>query len=105
LPFLFLLCNPVRKQFIKRGVQLEKITMSSSELLNDSVSTARRYFREAVEYIETQFGKGYAEKHPELIVGFMQTASQEFNTSIMAKCVQDLNESVDDISRTLADKL
>jgi hypothetical protein len=47
-------------------------------LMAQATDTAHVYMFRAVESIDRKFGEGYAEKHPELVGAFMQTAALDF---------------------------
>jgi hypothetical protein len=44
-------------------------------LFRQASMTAHTYFHEAIEAIDSCFGEGYAQEHPELIGAFMQTTA------------------------------
>jgi len=56
--------------------------------------TASGYLFEAIERIDKQLGEGYAEEHPELIVGFMHAAAFDCSIGVLA---QQLRAAIDDI--------
>lgn len=47
--------------------------------------TANEYFHESIDTIDKKFGIGYAQKHPELIVGFMTTAASDFQSYLISQ--------------------
>lgn len=61
------------------------IGASFDTLYTQASDTASSYMHQAQEEIDKKFGNGYAAKHPELIVAFMQTAVSNFNTSSTLK--------------------
>jgi hypothetical protein len=52
--------------------------------------TAADYMAEAVRNIDLHFGDGYAEKHPELVGAFMQTAAIDLGTAIIARALESV---------------
>jgi len=71
-------------------------TIASNEtLLNNATSTAKTYLIEAKETIDDIFGKGYAEKNPELIAAFMRTAATDFHTSIQGRTLHEHLSRID----------
>lgn len=76
---------------------MEKITLSSTELMEHAVKTAHDYMAGAILMIDKQFGKGYAEMHPELLGAFMRTAAENFKTSTLCAAIQDLEQKVGDL--------
>ncbi|WP_291970369.1 hypothetical protein [Candidatus Symbiopectobacterium sp.] len=47
---------------------------SAEKLMDHATETAGTWMWRAIREINEKFGDGYAKSHPELIVGFMQTA-------------------------------
>jgi hypothetical protein len=58
------------------------ITASPEPLLDQALMKADQIFQAAVGSIDDRFGNGYAEQHPELIVGLCNVAITDFQTSI-----------------------
>ncbi len=81
------------------------VTASFEELLSQATDTTATYMRRAQREIDDQFGDGYAAKHPELIVAFMQTAASDFNTASTAKVFGAAMLSVAEGLSEIADKL
>ena len=67
---------------------IEKITASSKELMDQAPMTAHTYFHQAIKSIDEKFGTGYAQKHPELVGAFIQTAAYDFQASVIAQAIQ-----------------
>jgi hypothetical protein len=44
-------------------------------------AAADDFLKSSVKSIDAQFGKGYAEKHPELVAAFMQSCSKMFGVT------------------------
>jgi hypothetical protein len=61
------------------------IMADNQELLEQAPMTAEVYLRAAVRCIDNLLGAGYAKEHPELIVGFMQTAAAELGSAAIAQ--------------------
>jgi len=73
---------------------MEKITLSATELMEQAVNTAHSYMLGAVRMIDKEFGKGYADMHPELVGAFMRTAAEDFKTSTLCAAIQDVEKAV-----------
>ena len=56
--------------------------------------TAHEYFHAAIKTIDSEFGEGFAKKHPELIAGFMQTAAEDFHAGVTARALQEIADAV-----------
>jgi hypothetical protein len=76
------------------------IDISSQRLLEQAVTTADHYMFHAKQLVDERFGKGYATKHPELVVAFMYTAAADYGAGILA---QQLRAGLDNIAVQLAD--
>lgn len=72
----------------------EKITATWREIMEDGSSAAKFYLDQAIEAIDSRFGKGYSEKHPELVGSFMQAASRETHGAVIGKCIQQNSEEI-----------
>ncbi|MBN1689008.1 MAG: hypothetical protein JW893_07915 [Candidatus Omnitrophica bacterium] len=67
---------------------------SSNDAMHQASETAKKYMYDAQGAINKRFGAGYAEQHPDLMAAFMQTAALDFMTSFLAKCLQDIDQSI-----------
>ena len=61
------------------------MTISSEILMKQAAMTANEYLIDAIDSIDKRFGDGYAQKHPELIVGFMTTAVNDFQACLISQ--------------------
>jgi hypothetical protein len=57
------------------GFDANDISAGNDTLMRQAQGTAHTYMLAAVEDIDEVLGKGYARQHPELIVGYTQTAA------------------------------
>ena len=75
--------------------------LTPSDLMHQARDTAETYFNQALRIIDEKFGEGYAKEHPELIVGFMNTAARDFDTckkrQVLDNLSIDFNRLVDEI--------
>jgi hypothetical protein len=79
---------------------------SPTTLVDQAPDTAEGYLIKAVRMIDEAFGeKGYAAKHPELVVGFMQVAAIDFATGMLTKAVMYHGEQIKDGLEGLKAKL
>lgn len=88
---------------------MDHITANAETLLRQASMTADEYLSEAIRRIDGRLGKGYAEKHPELIGAFMAAAASDFATSISTAVRQDdsmnlaaISDSLDRIASAIA---
>jgi len=77
----------------------DTLTTNFETLLRQGPMTAREYMREAVSSIDDSFGDGYAEKHPELVAAFMQTAILDLQGAVIA---QQIREGVEEAASAIA---
>lgn len=75
-----------------------KIEADWHKLMEDGADTAQYYLSRAINAIDDQFGKGYAKEHPELISGYMKTASIDNHATVLGKVIQN---GIDEINITL----
>lgn len=80
----------------------ETITANFETLLHQGPMTAREYMREAIASIDDRFGDGFAEKHPELIAAFMQTAILDLQGAVLA---QQIREGIQEAANTISQGL
>ncbi|MEG1899425.1 MAG: hypothetical protein RR183_07100 [Bacteroidales bacterium] len=62
--------------------------------MRQAPETVQTYLTYAVRAIDTEFGKGYAKEHPELVSGYIQASSLDMSASMIAKSIQDLEDSI-----------
>ena len=72
---------------------------SADDAMRQATITVNYYMEKAVESIDEMFGRGYAEKHPELVAAFMRTAAQDFHTTIMKAAAEDITEAIQRVAR------
>lgn len=79
---------------------MNKITADFSGLLKQASYTTDTYLANAIESIKKEFGEGYAEDHPELIIAYMDTCSRDFTTSssllVIQTSLEELTEAISD---------
>jgi hypothetical protein len=54
---------------------------NATEMLRQATMTAREYLLHAKRDIDDVFGDGYAEKNPDLVSAYMQTAAADYSTA------------------------
>lgn len=74
---------------------MDKITANWKTLLNDGFCCASTHFHQVIESIDSEFGKGYAKEHPELIGAYMNAAATEHQAVVIGKCIQELAEEIE----------
>lgn len=70
------------------------ISASWTELMRQAGSTAAEYMARARKEIDSEFGEGYAIKHPELVAVFMQVAASDFNSAANAVAAEIIGREV-----------
>ena len=71
-------------------------------LVNGASVTIGKYMWEAIDYIDTSFGKGYAAKNPQLVAAFIQACTQDFNNAAFLK---EVGEIVHDFKSTIVEAI
>lgn len=72
----------------------DKINAGWEKIMEDGAHAASFYLDKAIEAIDSRFGKGYSEKHPELVGAYMQAASRETHGAVIGKCIQQNSEEI-----------
>lgn len=71
--------------------------MATAETLyHQSYQTARSYMREAIAFIDEEFGKGYSAAHPELVASFIETAAYDYRTASQVNDQESLRGSIEE---------
>jgi len=73
----------------KMDFDSHRITAGYNTLIDQAVSTTKLNMNYACEEIDKTFGTGFANKHPELVIAFMQEVSKDFRNAIILKFEQE----------------
>lgn len=82
----------------------DRPTCSAETALEQAGMTAHQYLGQAIKSIEFWFGKGYAEKHPELVCAMIKCEVQDFNCVAYQVAMYHISDNLEQISLAL-DKL
>ncbi len=77
-----------------------QITAPWETLMKQAGYTADSYLIAAIDSIDGHLGKGFAEEHPELVIGFMQVAAMDFLTASLGVAAQNILEVLRDAMRS-----
>ncbi len=88
-----------------RDATTSRITASPEMLMDQAVTSARRYMHKAESEIDQLFGKGYAKEHPGLVGQFMAACVGDYHTAFQAKVSQESNEQVAEALLDIASSL
>lgn len=80
-----------------------RVTASAKTLMRQAGYTAEAYLKDAVTHIDGQFGKGFAQKHPELIGRFMLTAALDFHAASVQVAGQRVKDGLTSLTETISD--
>jgi ABC-type taurine transport system substrate-binding protein len=80
------------------------ITADYGTLVGQASKTVSDYLWDAKDSIDKVFGKGYAEKHPELVAAFIKASADDFNTAVLAVAIQEASDKVESALHAIADK-
>ena len=75
-----------------------KVLAGTETLMHQASMTADSYLTEAVKRIDTQFGKGFAKKHPELVGSFIQTAALDYLAAMVKAGAQDIRDAINNVA-------
>lgn len=64
-----------------------------SDIEGNAIETAGAMLESAESVIDTQFGTGYAEKHPALLAGFIQASALIYSADRLAASARDVAQS------------
>jgi hypothetical protein len=84
------------------------ITAAADVLLEQASMTTDQYLAAAVDSIDKRFGKGFAEKHPELLGAFINASARDFQTTMTVQALQELAKRVEGLetsSREIASEV
>jgi hypothetical protein len=70
-------------------------------LMRRAPMTIADYMRDAVRFIDEQFGEGYAKQNPTLVAAFIQASAQDFHTAMMKVAAQDLGGDLGNVSMAI----
>lgn len=71
--------------------------------MNQASMVAHDYMHQAIKSIDDVFGEGYAEKHPSLIVGYMNAAALDFQASVISGAIGDLKTTLEELAAAMSD--
>lgn len=80
-----------------------KITADDDTLLRQAPMTAGFYLSEAISAIDTHFGKGYAQRNPQLVGEFIRASATDFHTCMSVKTMEAVAEALEDIATSCRD--
>ena len=70
------------------------ITASYDTLFKQAPMTAHSYLINAINDLDEQFGKGYAQAHPELVAAYMNVCNHEFGNSALIIAIQEATTEI-----------
>lgn len=70
---------------------------SYSELMQQSVEETTFYMESAINIISKKYGVDYAEKHPEIVAAFMQTAAIANLESVLLNKLENIEKAIDQV--------
>jgi hypothetical protein len=68
---------------------MNKITANYETLMRQAPMTIHDYLFAAIKSIDQAFGEGYAKKHPEIVMQFVQEANKETQASCLLQTIQE----------------
>lgn len=80
---------------------MSEIQADSSKLAEDARHSAKLSLEKAVEAIDKQFRKGYAEATPALTAGFIIAASKEIAGTTIAKTLLEIRDELKEMRKNI----
>ena len=81
----------------------QHITASADTLMNQAPATTQVYLLKAIDYIDNEFGIGYAKANPALVGAFIQASATDLGCAIIAQQVRAGLESIMENMRSSPD--
>ena len=79
---------------LRKMTAIEREINRTGYALNIAQAAAVDYFAAAAEHIDSQFGEGYAKRHPTLVAAFMQTAAAAYQSRVHATSAQAIADAI-----------
>ena len=77
------------------------ISASTETLMRQAPMTIADYMRDAVKFIDEQFGEGFAKQNPALVSAFIQASALDYHTAYMKIAAQELGGDVATVSTAI----
>lgn len=68
---------------------MKKFSQERSAIWNEAVLCAKDTMEHAKGWIDQEFGKGYAKKHPEVVAAFISATMTAYAGSVIAAAIQE----------------
>jgi ethanolamine utilization protein EutP (predicted NTPase) len=85
---------PPFSRMAKSELAKMSVTTSIEKLSSQAAVSTNEYMRQAVEYIDKEFGEGYAAEHPDLVGAFIRTCAQDCHTTVLVKALQETGSRI-----------
>ena len=70
--------------------------MNYKLMVEDAQTATQMHMLSGVEFIDDQFGKGYAAKHPELLAAYVQACATELSSTALVKVIDKVGQRIAD---------
>jgi hypothetical protein len=68
---------------------MKKFAEAHDVIWSESIKLTRDSMQHAAGWIDAEFGKGYAKKHPEFLATFISATMTAYSGSVIAAAIQD----------------
>ena len=68
---------------------MKKLSKARDVIWNDAAILTKDSMEQAKGWIDQEFGKGYCEKHPELLAAFISATMTAYSGSVIASAIQE----------------
>jgi hypothetical protein len=87
-----LICYYIRGRKEESAVNImKKFAEAHDAIWDEAAMLTRDTMQHAAGWIDDQFGKGYAKRHPEFLASFLAAAMNAYSGSVIAAAIQDSN--------------
>jgi len=70
---------------------MKEFAEAHDAIWDEATTLTRDTMQHAVGWIDDEFGRGYAKRHPELLASFISAAMNAYSGSVIAAAIQDSN--------------
>jgi len=77
---------------------MDRVTLTAQGLVDQAPMTVEKYMNDCIDMLDKRFGKGYAEKNPQLLGALIQSCVSDFESGCLLGGLQDIADSIGDLS-------
>lgn len=77
---------------------MDRVLVTAQGLTEQAPMTVEKYMHDCIDMLDKRFGKGYAEKNPELLGALVQSCVSDFESGCLLSGLQEIAENIGDLS-------